>query len=167
MRIGLDTLMINLKRRLALEVRSKRFGFAVFEGERLLDWGASRCSHFEIAARKVSALVLRYAPSVALARRIRRTANNLQDSTPDVMRSIRRALKRQAVTFVILQNRRLRGFFRANGCRNKHQIAMRLALEFPMLKRMVPKTRKAWDPEPHTTIVFDAIATDLAYRESS
>jgi hypothetical protein len=95
---------------------------------------------------------------------MRHVASTLHDATEDTMQKIRMELKRQAVTLVVVERKTIQDFFKACGCRNKHQIASRLSLDLPILKWMVPKPRRPWNPEPHTTIVFDAVATDAVYQ---
>jgi len=153
---------LNRERRLAFEVRSQKFGFAVFEGAQLLDWGIRRADS-GVTARKIRALVLQYAPDLAVARRVRRVSSSLHDATEGTMQKIRMELRHNAVKLVFVERKRIREFFRACGCRNKHQIASRIALDFPVLETMVPKPRKPWDTEPGATAVFDAVATDIAY----
>jgi hypothetical protein len=150
-------------RRLALEVRSQRFGFACFEGTNMLDWGVREYNDPETAARKVRSLIVLYSPAVAIARRVRCPSNKQPYSGIDAMHKIRGEFKRLGVTSVILNRKRIKEFFTAYGCRTKQQIASWLADSSPILKRILPKPRRPWTPERHVMVVFDAVATDVVF----
>ncbi len=51
---------------------------------------------------------------------------------------------------------------RWQGHRNKFAEAAALAEDHPRLAHLLPKVRKPWDPEPKTTVYFEALALVLA-----
>jgi hypothetical protein len=159
-----NALHTSRERRLALEVRSGRFGFAYFEGAQLLDWGARVHVDCETVARKMRSLISLYSPTVALARRARRLPGKPPCSATEALHTIRIELRHQSVTFVLLNRKRIREFFAQHSCRTKHEIASRLADSFPTLKSILPKPRRPWTPERHAMIIFDAVATDIAFN---
>src|SRR5579871_5998880 len=154
----------SLERQLALEIRSRRFGFVLSEGSSLLDWGARRCVDAETAARKVRLLLTFYEPGVVVVRQMRRTSRQSRSVAIDALRRIRIEIRQHGTKFILINRKVVQNFFAGNGCRTKHEIASRLADQFPMLKGILPKPRRPWSPEPHATVVFDAIATDVAYN---
>jgi hypothetical protein len=152
------------ERRLVLEVRSRRFGFVLSEGSSILDWGARRCTDSETAARKVRGLLTFYGPGVVVARQMRRTSHQSRSVAIDVLRRIRIEVKQYGTKFILIHPKIVQNCFAGHGCRAKHEIASRLVDHFPMLRGILPKPRRPWTPEPHSTVVFDAMATYVAYK---
>jgi len=154
-----------VERQLALEIRSWKFGYAVLEGENLLDWGVRWFPPGEskIAIRRLTVLLKVHTPSVVVTRSTRRVNHGSSESAAHVLRTIRDELKRRSIRFVALARRDARTFFAQRGCRNKHEVALAVANRFGQLKPRVPKLRKAWDPESAIAAVFDAIATTMAF----
>jgi len=151
------------ERTLSLEVRSHRFGFAFFEGWNLLDWGVRRYPDCGVAAAKLGSLVTLYSPSVVVIRQVRRVRGKEQSSAAKAIHEIRRELVRSKIKYAILKRPRIQDFFAGYDCRTKHEIASRLAGHFPTLKSMVPRPRRPWTPEPHATVIFDAVGTNAAF----
>lgn len=151
------------ERLLVLEVRSRRFGFAVFEGRGLLDWGARRDEKAVVAARRLEPLAEYYAPTVAVARQIGRTPKRSRDATSATMRTIRRVLGRHGIEFMVLSRRKVNGFFAKYGCRSKHERAVMIVRQFPSLAPMLPKPKRPWQHESYVMAIFDAIATWMVY----
>jgi len=148
--------------RLALEVRPHRLGFAVLHGTLLLDWGARRCPGSEVALDKLRLLLKLYRPSMAIARGTRPVANHALQATA-IMEAIREELARDSVPFVMLSRSQVQEFFVKHGCPTKHEVALLLIREFAGLERIVPRKRRPWDPEAHSTVILDAVATCAAY----
>jgi hypothetical protein len=156
------------ERWLALEIRSWKFGFAVQEGPRLLDWGVRRFPAGGTAAaiRRLAFLLKTYAPSVVIARGTRRVEHRSSDSAVRLIRVIRSELERRSVRFVVLARGDVRDFFARRGYGNKDEIASAVADRFGQLKSRLPRSRKPWDPERSIAAVFDAVATAMAVEGS-
>jgi hypothetical protein len=154
-------------RLLALEVRSRKIGFAVFEGPgRLLDWGVRSCSHPtrelpEVVAKRVRPLLVRYEP-IALAVR-----NENQYSSQTAVRlrasitSIRKEATQCGVEFQLLKTRTRKHFLVQRGYCTKYQVAEMIGKSFEEFSWKVQPQRKAWHSESYHTIIFDAVATGL------
>jgi len=157
----------NGERRLALEVRSRRLAFAVFQGSDLLDWGARSYSTGAVGAtsaiEKLHFLLTLYGQLVVVVRRTRRVKDESSQSAARVLRKIGTELKRQSVRLVVVDRRDVQRFFAQFGCHSKHDIALVLASRFPQLKWRLPRARRPWDPEAYAVAVFDAIATAVTY----
>jgi hypothetical protein len=153
-----------VERRLSLEIRSWKFGYAVFEGTKLLDWGVCRFPAGGIAAavRKLAFLLKTYAPSLVITRSTRSTQHRSSKSATGLIREIRRELDRRSVGFVVATRRDVREFFDLRGYRTKIEIAAAVADRFGELKSRLPRSRKPWDPERNIVAVFDAVATAIA-----
>jgi hypothetical protein len=152
---------------LALEVRSRKFGFAVLHGSRLVDWGireyAAGGAGAKVALNRVLTLVSLYTPLVVIARRTRRASGDSSKNARLVLHNIKTGLARRSVRFTILDRRDLRRFFAELGCKTKHGTASWLAERFDELKWRLPRRRKAWDREEYIVPVLDAMATAVAY----
>lgn len=156
-----------LERQLALEIRSGKFGYAVIEGNTLLDWGVCEyhLSELDHAMSRIAFLLRLYGPLTVVTRTTRRAASRSSKNAAKALRRMRDKATRSAIRFVVVARRNIQDFFRERGCRNKHEIAGMVAERFSQLKRRVPKPRKAWEPESATTAIFDALATLMAAEE--
>jgi hypothetical protein len=156
------------ERLLALEIRSQKMGFVVFEGpNRLLDWGVLNCSHptrrlHEIVAKRVKPLLFRYRPLAV----VMRCDNHYSTQNPVRLRisvgAIRKEAHRSGVEFRLLTTKSRKHFFVQVGCDAKHQVAQLIAELFEELSRRGQPKRKAWHSESYHTVIFDAAATGLA-----
>jgi hypothetical protein len=155
------------ERRMALEIRSRRFGYAVFQGADLLDWGVrsypAGVSAGESAVRSLTFLLKLYAPSVVIARRTRRAKDVSSEQATRISKKIGAKLKRSFIPLALLNRRFVFDYFAGNGCHNKYEIATFLAARFPRLKLRLPRPRKPWEPERYVLAVFDAVATAVAF----
>lgn len=156
------------KRRLALEIRSRKFAFAVLQGTDLLDWGTRRfppgVPGIGAAIARLGFLLKLYSPSVVVARRTRRVKDKSSEHAAHVLRGIRGNLKRDGILFVALARRDVRKLFAQFGCHTKQEIAAAVAERFGELKSRVPRARKPWNPERNIVAVFDALATAVAFE---
>jgi len=153
---------------LSLEIRSRRFAFAVLEQNQILECGArefpSGPAGRKIALKKLAFLLRVYSPSRAIARRTRRVDDPSSQSSARLLSAIRRELDRRGVPCVILKRADISEFFAGQGCPTKHDIAVHLADRFPVLREKLPRPRKKWEPEWWVLAVFDAAGTAVAYE---
>jgi|SRR5579872_841111 len=147
-------------RLLALEIRPKKAGFAVFEGSTLLDWGVTRYGADTPASRRIGSLLDRHRPDVVVTRWRPRLKHSRTGAS--VVESIKRGAQRRSILVRILDALQIRTFFKQRGCRSKHTTAVLLAEWFPELAWRVPPKRKAWESEPHNALLFDAVGTAVA-----
>jgi hypothetical protein len=155
------------ERILAFEVRSRRMGFAVFEGPtRLLDWGIRSCSQptrhlHEVVTKRVRPLFVRYRPFAV----VMRCDNHYSSQTPTRLRisvgAIRKEAHRCGVEFRLLRTKSRKRSLVKIGCGTKHQAARLIAELFEELSCRVQPERKAWHSEGYHTVIFDAAATGL------
>jgi len=154
----------NEKRILAIDLRSRSFGFAVFEGPtRLLDWGA-RSFRQGINAVKIPAslkfagLIDEFSPSTIV---IRKGSVESRKKT-----GMREALTIQAekcgIPIRLLTRRAVKSAF-PDCNRNKYTIAVALARQLPELAPKLPPERKIWKSEDYQMSIFDAAALGVAY----
>ena len=158
------------ERELALEIRSRRIGFAVLEGADLLDWGQRGfppgvCGT-EIAIEGLASLLKLYGPAVVITRRTRQVRGESSAVAARIFRKIRGELKRRSVRFVVVARRDVRQFFSRQGCHTKQETAAVIADRFGQLKSRLPNRRKAWERERHVMAVFDSLATAITFEAS-
>lgn len=154
-------------RLLAVEVRSRKMGFAVFDGPgRLLDWGVQSCSCptrrlHEVVTKKVRPLLVRYRPLAV----VMRSDNHYSAQSPTRLRisvgAIRKEAHRCGTEVRLLRMKHRNNFFAHVGYDAKHQVAQLIADLFEELSGRVQPVRKAWHSESYHTVIFDAAATGL------
>lgn len=158
-------------RLLALEIRSQKFGFVVFEGPtRLLDWGvrsyAGRSAHRRaIVEKKICLLLQLYAPSAVVMRRRDSSSRRARKAILSAVQTIRTEARKCSIELQSLNTREIRRFFAEHGGATKHQIASLLAKRFEELSWKLPRARKAWQSEAHIMPIFDAAATGIAFLD--
>jgi hypothetical protein len=154
-------------RLLALDVRPRRFGYAVFEPpKRLLDFGVKRFASAETAVARMDSLFTRLRPTVLLLRAIDKRSRRNRPRTREVLRLLRRVAKRSSVQITSVREREMKNYFCRQAKRTKYQIASSLAVAFPDLLWKLPPRRKAWQAEHSRTPIFDAVALAVAYIAS-
>jgi len=154
----------NEKRILAIDLRSRSFGFAVFEGPtRLLDWGVKSFRDGVNAVRvpvykKFAELMNDSSPSAIVVQK-----NFFESKKKTGMRD---ALLKQAeghrIPIRFLTRRAVRRAF-AGANRNKYTIAAALAKQLPELGPRLPGVRKIWKSEDYRMSIFDAAALGVVY----
>jgi hypothetical protein len=154
-------------RLLALEARSGKIGFVIFEGpSRLLDWGVLGCAEStgrlgEVVAKRVRPLLFRYRPLAV----VMRGDNHYSSRSPARLRVSVRSIKKEArlceVEFRLVKTKSRKCFFVQVGCSAKHQVVQLIAQLFEEIYWRAQPPRKAWHSESYHTVIFDAAATGL------
>jgi hypothetical protein len=154
----------NEKRILAIDLRSRSFGFAVFEGPtRLLDWGVKSFRQGVNeptipASEKLAALMDDSFPSSIVLRK--------RDSDTKKRTEMRNALVREGtkrrIAIRLLSRSGVKNAF-PDYNRNKYTIAAALAKQLPELASKLPSVRKIWKSEDYRMSIFDAAALGVAY----
>jgi hypothetical protein len=153
-----------ITRLIAFEVRPRRVAYAAFEiPARLLDWGTRSVGPNPTADGRITGILRAYRPSVLVLRGIRPGGRRDNPRTKKILSAIEAEAKRLTLTVAFLTERQLEVFFRQHGQVTKHQIAQALGEWFPELSTLVPPPRKPWQPEHWRTVIFDAVATAVAY----
>lgn len=153
----------NYARILAVDLRSRRLGFAAFETtKRLLDFGSSKFDSCRKAQSRMHALLKSFRPSVlVLERKPCRGVNKRRMGL--LMRAIRKEARLQSVPIVRLSGNFVQEFRSGHSVSNKYEFAALAATWFPQLAPKVPATHKWYDPEPWVMAWFDALALGIAY----
>ena len=153
-------------RTLAIEIRSRKIGYAVFEGTKILfDWGVrffvkeqeSDLDH------KLVKLLEKVRPTVILLSSVRARDKRNGHSVRAHIRLIKKRAGLLSIPTKSLSKVYLRTHFARSGRWNKHEVAEAIAKRFPELAWHLPRKRKPWQSEPKRQLVFDAAALALHY----
>jgi hypothetical protein len=156
---------------LAFDVRRSRFGYALFEGPtRLLDWGASAIQPGSTSptatatvSRRIAVILKIGLPAAIVVKRSRRNKRKeARNRVPIVKAILREAIARQ-IPVCFMSRKEIQQVFHIFRASTKDEIACTLVHIFPELLIRLPPKRQVWQTEQHAMIVFDAIATGIAY----
>jgi len=155
---------------LAVAPSTRGFGFAVLEGDTLLDWGVKSVkgdkNHQSLS--KLNELVGYYQPGVLV----------LEDHTGKGLRRAARIralnneiialAKNRGITLKMFSRQQVRKVYFADGKGTKHAVAEILAKRFTEeLGCRLPKKRRPWMSEAYQMGIFDAVALAEAFRHRS
>ena len=155
---------------LAIELRSRRFGFAVLEGPaRLVDSGMKWCHAVgakdspTAVQKKMRSMLTLFVPSAVIVKQVSGARGAARLRNKEVMDVIQREAEAHLLELILLKRTHIRRAFRQSGKRSKDEIAALIAGHFPELAWRLPPRRKNWQPEHHNMIIFDAVSLGLAY----
>ncbi len=153
-----------VKRVIALDVRSRNFGFIVFEGpNEILDWGVrsfrSRANAVKTpATTKLLSLLDEFTPSAVVIRE--RGIGSTKK--PKLLYIIERQVRSRRIPLRFITPREVNRAF-VGFESNKYEVASVLAKQFPALASRLPPKRKCWQSEDYRMGIFDATAVGVAY----
>lgn len=156
-------------RLLSIEVRPQRFGFVVLDGTRLLEWGVRGCqpageSLGIVAGKRLDAVIDLYRPALVLIRkRSLKLSPRAQSGSAAITEAIRSRCGHRSTELRWIAAETVRAFFADQGAATKHAVASLLAEWFEELIWKVPPKRKPWQSERYNTLMFDALATAIAF----
>jgi len=159
-------LNISALRVLILDLRSRRFGYVIFEGpQTLLDWGIRTYAEEKRSSleRRLNDLQSMFAPSVILVRKAVERNRISQLMIRLALRTLTVFAKRTLITVFLVDESSLRAFFSREAKLNKHDIARMIADRFPELSWRLPPKRKPWQSEPTRQSIFDAASLGVFY----
>jgi hypothetical protein len=153
---------------LALDLRMRRFGYAVFEGpRRLLDSGAtsqvpSGRDPAPVSQWRIGELLKLWTPEAIVVKR--EVWESLTGKPP--VEYFARILTQEAIArsteIRLLGRDQLAWSFRNLGCQTKYEVASVLVQAFPELAWKLPTERKPWESEDPRMSIFDAAAIGYA-----
>jgi hypothetical protein len=154
---------------LAIELRHRQFGYAIYRGHReLLDWGvrvypAVGEAEAAMASKRLIGLLRMFVPE----RIVIKTERWNKAETNAHMRSLVEAVRHEAFAHAIpifaVTEKDVRQTFLNFGCETRDEIAAALARIFPELVWNLPSKRRPWQSENRQMAMFDAVALGLAY----
>jgi hypothetical protein len=157
---------------IALDVRPRRAGFAVFEENRLLDWGVGdyrvRGPRFRAgASRRINGLLDLHLPALVILRERGSNSRAAAKRRASVIQIIRAKAMRHSIGFRVLSAATIKRFYEAQGCRTTHQIASMLVEWYPELRWKLPARRRTWETEKYNATLFDAAAAGVCFLACS
>jgi len=158
---------------LAIDLRHRRFGYAVFEGHRrLLEhgvrvYGGAGDAEAKMARKRLTATLKLYSPSIIVISKERVDRAQIHSRTRGLLDAVRHEAAANSIPIYVLEQNQVKQTFFNLGCNNKDEIASALVRIFPELSWNVPPEREVGDPEHSRMRVFDAIALGLAYWQHS
>jgi hypothetical protein len=150
---------------LALDVRARRFGFAMFEGpDELLDWGVKSfrqgVNAVKVpASQKIAGLLSEFRPHVVVVEESPLRENFW------LMGTILSVARKQNIPTRTVSRAAVQKRF-AGQAQDKHGIAVILSGRFSELAERVPLKRKPWQSEDYRMSIFDATALGLTHIEN-
>lgn len=150
----------------AIDLRFRRSGFAVFEGPKtLLDSGTTAIppNKGDASGNRFSDLLDLASPAAIVVKTERWQYIRAHSRTKSLIDSIRGESETRSVAIRILDEQALGLTFRNLGCSTKAEIAAALIRIFPELDWKIPPKRAIWDSEHSRQSIFDAIALGLAF----
>ena len=151
----------------AISPSTRGFGFAVLEGNALVDWGVKSVKGEKNSEclLKVEAMITHYQPGVMVLEdgsvKGSRRAPRIQALSQEIIE----LAKKRKVTVKLFSRNQVRKVFFAHGKGTKHAVAEILAKRFPEeLGSRLPPKRKPWKSEDHRMAIFDAVALALMPR---
>lgn len=136
---------------LAIAVATGRIGYVFLVGSKLKDWGLSRKASrsTQAASGQVKDWITQLEPDVVV--------------TENVPKSSTKSGKTRALIEVITKFARDAQLLdvqvtKPHFFKNKYAEAQALGERFPEIAIWVPRIRRLWEPEPRTTVLFEALA---------
>ncbi len=151
---------------LAIDLRFRRCGFAIFEGPRiLLDYGtiAIPSGGAESVGSRLSDLLQLARPMVVVVKRERWEKMIARSRAESLIKAITSESESRRIQIRLLEQNAVSSTFRNLGCETKAENSAALASIFPELVWQLPPDRKVWESEHPRQSVFDAISLGLAY----
>lgn len=154
---------------LAIDVRHRRLGFAVFEGHRtLLGWGkrvypASGEVEAALASKRIAALLSLYVPDSLVVLLESWHGSETPSELSEVKEAIIQLAAAHRVPIQAVIRDDVRASFSRLRCTTREEMAASLGRMYPELAWQVPPLRRTWQSEHPRMIIFDAIALGLAY----
>jgi hypothetical protein len=156
---------------LALDIRPQRLGYALLDGERLLDWGiatyrAGDARTGATARRRIVELLDYHYPALVVQRNRRNPFAESRKRLASIDRMMRTETAHRSIQFRTLNTEMFKQFYSQHGCESKAQIAALVATWFPELAWKLPPKRKLWEHEHNNAVIFDAVAVGVAFQMS-
>ena len=155
-------------RLLALEIRPQKFGFVVFEGPSLLDWGVRSyvgpSAHRRATLKKrIRVLLESYAPVSVVMRRRNSSSRKARTAILSAIQTIEIEARTRSMKLQSMNPQEIKLFFAKHGGTTKYEIASLLGKQFEELSWNVPPKRKPWHCESYRMCMFDAAAAGMTF----
>jgi len=154
---------------LGIDLSSRGFGFALFEGpNRLIDWGVkqTRKDRREKTIGHIRQLVKLYRPGVIVTDDYQTGGRRRPERVRELIQVISEVADDLRVRHHITSWFQVKATFSRWDAKTKHEIATQIAELLPELAPRVPPRRKPWMSEDYRMSIFDAVAYCLTYYQA-
>jgi hypothetical protein len=154
---------------LAIDLRHRRFGYAVFEGHRVLRDSGLRVyravgeAEAAMASKRLAMLLRSFSPSAIVVKRERWDRAQTNTHIKSLVEVMIQVTSAHSIPIFLVEQDNVRKTFRNMGCETRDEIATALARIFPELSWRLPPKRRAWQSEHPRMAMFDAIALGLTF----
>lgn len=148
-------------RMLAIGLRKRRFGYAVFEGTTFIDYGIrsyGKTPRCRILENRLTSLLRLYTPELVVLR----TPAADHALRPEI-ETIKRELRQRKISCRATSGSHARKYFAVRGASSKHALSHVMAGRLPELRRVVLARRKPWQAEHYRAPIWDAMAAGIRY----
>ena len=149
------------KRLLAIDLSSRGFAYAVFDGPRkLVDWGIRRVAGDKNAecVDRIRNLMHWYGPEVLVLENTHTVESRRHPRIRALSNDVARLAERLGIDVIRISWALVRQACGGSASATKEQIAVLVGEMFPEIKRQAPPKRKAWMSEDERMNLFDAVA---------
>jgi hypothetical protein len=151
---------------LAIDLRFRRSGFAVFEGPKtLLDSGTTAipANSGQPSGNRFSDLLNLVSPAAIVVKTERWENMQARSRTSSLINALRQEIEKRSIALRTLDEQALALSFRNLGCSTKAEVADALSRIYPELGWKIPPKRHIWESEHSRQSIFDAIALGFSF----
>ncbi len=153
-------------RYVGIDPRRRSFGFAVLEGNSLLDSGVRRCDTGQFVGclgPRFARILTTYQPDAVVVYKGSRPKQASRHQQPSVLAALGGVARRQDFPLIHVAPATIRRYFQQHGVATKTEIMQAVASWVPDLVWKLPPKRKSWQHEDHRASIFDATAAVLCH----
>ena len=156
---------------MAIDLRRSRFGYAVLDGlNTVLERGSGEIwadgkKRGDFKSTRIRSALRVSSPATVVVRKSQHRGSLDSPLKDRLLRQIKRDAEEYLIPVVMISQDEIRRAFHLPRRASKYKIASMIAQRFPELRLKLPVERRAWEPELHGMIIFDAIAAGLAYLQ--
>jgi len=155
---------------LAIHPSVAGFGWAVFEGPLSPhDWGGAQVAIDKNAGclKRIEILLDRFLPETLVLEAFEHRQTARRERITKLCRGIVAMANGRGIDVSIFSRDDVRATFAEVGARSRQEIAEAVGRQVDLLRRLVPKKRRAWESEAHVMAVFNAAAVALTHYRLS
>lgn len=154
----------NNSRVLAIAPAHRGFGYAVMERrEMLVDWGVKEVRDKKACYEdKISELINLYQPDVIVTEDALNEASRRCDRIRGLMKIIANLAFEKKIEFCKVSKEDVNKFYANLKVATKHQMAEKIAFQFPELDPHLPPKRMPWMSEDNRMSIFHALTLSLS-----
>ena len=143
------------------------FGYALYKGDALEDWGIKWAAKGEeknkVCVRKFKQLIEGCRPDILILEYIPDELNERRKRVAELINALGQIARINHIKVFRYSRGEIKQTFEQYGITTKQAIAEKIGDMTPELQSLVPPPRKLWDPEPDAMTYFSAVSLILTY----